>query len=263
MISWQEIVIRLLFAFILGSAVAVGKKWYQTKQLIQATTLMAMGAGIFSLLIGLTSETKFSSDLIIAISILCLGMSFLKPTYVQSMSIDAVTRLWFAGAVGSMVGSGFFVPAYIGILFVVLTNLLFPAPEKRFTPDIESELNNDSKPETEPEQTATTIFQPDYYRCQIECLAADEAEVLALLIQLSKEQELTPTKISSRNLVNNNSSSELEIQVDFIAERNISTLQLQQVVMGLKSKLEIISASWVHLSPESIHENNQAVSKSD
>lgn len=248
MISWQEIVVRLLFAFILGSATAIDKKWYQTKQFIQSTTLMAMGAGMFSLLISLTIEAKFSSNLIIAISIICIGVSFQKQAYVQSVSIDTVMRLWFAGAVGSMVGFGFFVPAYVGILLAILTNLLFPGSEKRFTADVEPELSEDLESEIESEQTAVIITpQTNSYRCYIECLAVDEAEILALLIQSSKEQELTPTKISS-NLAGDRSNSELEIQIDFVSEVSTTTLELQKIVTKLKSNLEIISASWIDTS---------------
>lgn len=64
LISWQEIAGRLLFAFIVGSTVAIEKKWYQTKQFILSNIQMALGAAMFSILASLTSETKFSSQLL-------------------------------------------------------------------------------------------------------------------------------------------------------------------------------------------------------
>lgn len=257
-IGWQEIAVRLSFAMVLGSATAIAKRWYQTKQFIQYNTRMALGAAIFSILASLTSETQFSAQLVLSISIICVSVGLQKQVYSQSINIDTVTRLWCAGAVGSMVGLGFFVPAYIAILIIILTNLLFSAPETDFIPYIEQKSNNDSKPKTELDQTAKpTVSQETYYQCRIKCLAVDEAEALASLVQLAKEQNLTPTGIRSKNLVSNNSSSEIEIRLDFVSNSNNSLLQLQQILMNLKSKLEVSSASWLNLSSELSNKNNE------
>ena len=253
-IGWQEIAVRLLFAFILGGATAIARKWYKTKQFIQTNTQMALGAAMFSLLASLTSTTQFSSQVVLGISIICVGISWHKQ-YPQ-INIDTITRLWCAGAVGSMVGFGFFIPAYIGILIIILTNMLFAVPENNFIPYMEKELER-SLPPSELAQSQSKIKEI-YYRCQVKCLAKDESEVLALLVQLAKEQNLTLTGIRSKNLVNDNSASEIEIQLDFVSDSNDNLLQLQQVSMNLKSKLEVGSVSWLDLSPE-LSNKNQSV----
>ena len=250
-IGWQEIVTRLLFAFILGSATAIAKKWYKTKQFIQSNTLMALGAAMFAILSTLTSETRFSSSfLIVGISIICVGVGFSKQAHDRSTNINAAMRLWCAGAVGSMVGFGFFVPAYISILIVILTNLLFPASETNSIASIKKESNQDSKSKVEPEQIEKVAPQEIHYQCQVDCLETDEAEVLALLVQLGKEQKLTPTKISSKNLVDDSALPRTQMQIDFISDGNNSPLELQQVLINLKSKVEVSSASWLNLSSE-------------
>ena len=249
-IGWQEIAVRLIFAFILGGATAIARRWYQTKQLTQSNTLMALGAAMFSILASLTSN-KFSYQSIVAISIVCAGISFLKRTDSQNISTNTVMRLWCAGAVGSMVGFGFFVPAYVSILIVILANLLFPASETDFTPYTEKESNNDSESKTELEQTAKLIVpQETYHQCQVNCLAKDEAKVLALLVQLGKEQNLTPTKISSKNLANDSALPKIEIRVNFISDSDRDPLRLQQILMSLKSELDVSSVSWLDLPPE-------------
>ena len=245
-IGWQEIAIRLLFAFILGGATAISRRWYKTKQFIQTNTQMALGAAMFSLLASLSSTTKFSSQVVLGISIICVGISWQKQ-YPQ-INIDTITRLWCAGAVGSMVGFGFFVPAYIGILIIILTNMLFAVPENNFIPYMEKELERSLQP-SESTQSQPKIAKEIYYRCQVKCLAKDESEVLALLVQLAKEQNLTLTGIRSKNLVND-TASEIETQLDFVSDSNDNLLQLQQVSMNLKSKLEVGSVSWLDLSPE-------------
>ena len=260
--GWQEIAVRLSFAFILGSATAIAKRWYQTKQSIQSNTLMALGAAMFSILASLTLETEFPSQLIIGISIICVGVSFQKHAYTRSMSIETVMRLWCAGAVGSMVGLGFFVPAYIGILIVILTNLLFTTSDTDFIPYVEKELDNSVKSEGELESTIESITpQEIHYQCLVNCLAADEAEVLALLVQLGKEQKLIPTKISSKNVANDSIAPRTEVQIDFVSDGNNSPLQLQQVLMNLKSKVEVNSASWLNISSEFNSKNNTFVLK--
>ena len=249
-IGWQEIAVRLIFALILGGATAIARRWYQTKQFTQSNALMALGAAIFSILVNSTSD-KFSSQPIIGVSIVCVGISFLKQVDTQSININTVMRLWCAGAVGSMVGFGFFVPAYVSILIVILANLLFPASETDLTPNTEKESNNNLKSKTELEQTAELIIpQETYHQCRVNCLVKDEAKVLALLVQLGKEQNLTPTKISSRNLVNDSALPEMEIRVNFVSDCDRDPLQLQQILISLKSELKVSSVSWLDLPPE-------------
>jgi putative Mg2+ transporter-C (MgtC) family protein len=252
LISWQEITRRLLFAFVLGSAVAIEKRWYQTKHLILSSIQMALGAAMFSILASLTSETKFSSQLILGVSIICAGFFFQQPEKLfPFQNVNSITKLWCAGAAGTLVGYGFFVPAYISILIIFLTNLLFPTVEK------ELNLDSDLKSKTEQKSTTKLITQESCYQCRVNCLAVDEAAVLALLVQLGKEQKLILTKVSSRNLVKGKTLSEIEVQVDFISYNDNSPLQLQQMLINLKSKLEVSSASWLNLSSEFSSNNEQ------
>ena len=251
-ISWQDISTRLLFAFILGSATAIEKRWYHTKQKIQSSILIALGAAMFSILASMTSSSTFPSQLILGISMICVGVFWHKREKIAlSDNINIVVKLWCAGAAGSLVGYGLFVPAYIGILIILLTSLLFPNTKTNFIPNLEQELPSNSQPKDKLEPVTETIDpQEIYYQCQVDCLAENEAEVLALLVQLGKEQKLTPTKISSKNLVSDRALSEIEIRVDFVSEKDNSPLQLQQLLIKLKSKAEVSSAIWLNLSSE-------------
>ncbi|MEN9566802.1 MAG: hypothetical protein RLZZ69_1998, partial [Cyanobacteriota bacterium] len=193
---------------------------------------------------------------VLGISILCAGI-FLQQQAKQSpaQQINIITQLWCAGAAGSLVGYGLFLPACISISIIFITNLLFPASEISFNlhPEKEKVEDLDQAATVQRIDKAVTaqriepiIPQETCYQCRVNCLAVDEAQVLSLLVQLGKEQQLTPTKISSRNLDNNTSLSapEIEVQMDFVPDSNISPLQLQQVLISLKSKLKIMSASW-------------------
>lgn len=172
-----------------------------------------------------------------------------------AQNVNIIIKLWCAGAAGSLVGYGLIFPAYISISIILITNLLFPAPEKNFNPYTEKETVNDLQKAEIVQIIEPIIPQETYYPCHVNCSAVDEAEVLALLVQLGKEQQLTPTKISSRNLDNNLSSPEIEVQIDFVSDSNSSPLELQQILISLKSKLKVMSASW-----SEIGKNNQSSS---
>ena len=255
-ISWQEVTVRLLFAFILGGATAIETKWYQTRKSIKSNTQIALGAAMFAMLTNLTSETTISSQLILGISIICAGILLQKQ--VEPPSINAAIKLWCAGSVGSLVGYGLFLPAYIGILAIILANLLFPVTEREFIPSLEEELHNDassslaeekSNPEIA-EQSIENIPQEVYYRCQVICPAENEIEVLALLVQLSKEQKLVVIGISTKKLANNQSLPEVEIEVDFVCDSNNNQSELEEVLYQLKSKVEVSASSWLCLSSQ-------------
>jgi len=251
--SWQELSIRLLFAFILGSATAVEKKWYLTKQRIQSNIFIALGAAMFSILSSLASTTIFAAQMVLGISIICVGGVFWhkQENLVPSDNINIVLKLWCAGAAGSLVGYGLFVPAYVGIIIILLTSLIFPATETNFVPNLQKVLPPNSKSKDKLElKTKAIIPQEIYYQCQVDCLAVNEAEVLALLVQLGKEQQLTPTKISSKDLVSDRTLPEIEIRVDFISDKDNNPLQLQQLLIKLKSEAEVSSAIWLNLSSE-------------
>ncbi|MDJ0571601.1 MAG: MgtC/SapB family protein [Pleurocapsa sp. MO_192.B19] len=260
-ISWSEIAIRLLFTFVLGGATAIEKRWHLTRKLIKSNTQMALSAAMFAMLTSLTSKTIFSSHLILGISIICAGILLQKQA--DTSSVNTAIKLWCAGAAGSLVGYGFFLPAYFGILAIILTNLLFQPTEREFIPNIEAELNDHPrlslpiKPEIEIAERLIPITpQKTKYRYQVICLAENEIEILALLVKLLKEQKIMPTGISSKNLANNHTLPEVEIEVDFIFDANNNHHQLQQVLSILKSKVEVNSASWLYLSLDSTNKKN-------
>ncbi|WP_019505677.1 MgtC/SapB family protein [Pleurocapsa sp. PCC 7319] len=273
-ISWQEIAVRLLFAFILGSAIAIEKRWYLTRKFIKSNTQIAVGAALFAILASLNSETIFSSQLIIGISIVSAGIVWQKQTDPQS--INQVFKLWCAGAVGSLVGFGYFLPAYCGGLALVFANLLFETAEKEFIPNIEEDItkeeiskkNNDAaassittKPKIEViEQSIPTTYNEVRYYCQVICPAEKEIEVLAMLVQLLKEEKLIPTGISSKKFANNNKIfPEVEIEVNLVSDNNnTGSIKIQQVLAILKAKVEISAASWVSSPLESNYRNGRS-----
>jgi putative Mg2+ transporter-C (MgtC) family protein len=264
-ITWSEIAVRLLFAFILGSGVAIETRWYRTRKLLQSNAQIAVGAAMFAILIQITTDAIIASELILGVSIVCAGILIQKQ--IDPQSINTVIKLWCAGAAGSLVGYGLFVPAYLGTLAIVLASWIFKIEDLEFMPNIKADFNDDPHFDSQPnlqnedidnnqdkdiEQQVPINPKEMHYQCQVICPVAEEVKVLALLVQLGKEYQLIPSSLSSHNIVDRNGLSEVQIEIDFVAQENHnSPLQLQQILSSLKSEVGVSTASWVCLSPGS------------
>ncbi|MGL6344430.1 MAG: MgtC/SapB family protein [Waterburya sp.] len=284
-ITWSEIAVRLLFAFIIGSGVAIETKWYRTRKLLESNAQMATGAAMFAILIQITSNTIGASELILGVSIVCAGILIQKQ--IEPQNINTVIKLWCAGAAGALVGYGLFVPAYLGTLIVVLASWVFKIEDLEFMPNMKADLADlndnshldsqvnlqnddlDNLDNNEDIEKISNIAQQVpisptemHYQCQVICPVAEEAKVLALLVQLGKDQKLIASSLSSHNMVDSHGLSEVQIEIDFVAQENEnSPMQLQQILSSLKSQVGVSSASWVCLSPGSNQKIEQAKGK--
>lgn len=252
-ITWLDIVIRLLFACILGSGLAIEAKWYKTRKLLQSNAQMAIGAAMFAMLIDFTTDEEAIAELILGVSIICASILWQKQ--LDSQNLNSVTKLWCAGAVGCLVGYGLFTPAYLGTLAIVISSWIFKLEESEFVPDIhsfESQLQTpDNQDINNLDQSVFINSQPIYYRCQFICSPTEEVKAIALLVELSREQELMPTGVKSQNIVDKNGISQVQIEIDFIIEEsNNSPLQLQQILSDLKSQIGGSTANWLYLSSD-------------
>jgi putative Mg2+ transporter-C (MgtC) family protein len=273
-LSVSEMAVRLLFGFILGSGVAIETRWYRTKKLLQSTTQMSIGVVMFAILIQITTNKIIVPELVLAVSIVCGGTLIRKQ--IDPRSINTVIKLWCAGAAGCLVGYGLFVPAYLGILAVVLASWMFKIEDLEFTPTTESDFNDHNPFDSQInfqdenieniEESISISPKEMHYQCQVICPLANEVEVLALLVQLGKEQKLIPSSLSSHNVVDKNGLSEVQIEIDFVAQEDEnSPLQLQQMLSRLKLEVGVSNASWVCLpsgstqNPEKVKDRRKII----
>ncbi|BAZ45289.1 mgtC family protein [Chondrocystis sp. NIES-4102] len=250
-ITWLDIVIRLLFACILGSGLAIEAKWYKTRKLLQSNTQMAITAAMFAMLIDLTTDQEAIAELILGVSIICASILWQKQLDFQNL--NSVIKLWCAGSVGCLVGYGLFAPAYLGTLAIVISSWIFKLEESEFVPNIRSFEKELQPPDPDNkhsvDHSAFIDSQSMYYRCQFICSPTEEVKALALLVKLSREQELIPTGLKSQNIVDKNGISQVQIEIDFIIEKsNNDPLQLQQILSDLKSQIGGSTANWLYLS---------------
>ena len=251
MITQTELVIRLLLAFALGAGIGIERQWQKAKATMRISVLASLGATIFATMTALIPGEEISAKTIAPI---ILGMSLISASVILQKKAKYPTIVtgittWCAGGVGSLVGLGFFFPAYVSTVAVMLGNLIFQPVELNSTNE---ELNHKENRKSESKhikKLADSSIKKVLYRCQVICYIEDEPEILSLLVQSVREKKLMLIAVCSKNLNNQDQQfqTKTEIQADFLAESYKDQLELEQAVSILKSKTRINSVSWQYL----------------
>ena len=257
MITQTDFAIRLLLAFVLGAGIGMERQWQKTRATIRINILASLGAAIFVMTTALMpGEGMFLitiAPIILGMSL--IGVSVILPRKGSFPSIITGINLWCAAGVGSLIGSGFFFPAYVSTVAVILANLIFQPIEHD---NNNKETNNDRQSRKSTSLHKQKLIKPSsnriIYRCQVICYIEDEPEILALLVQSVREKKLVLVSVSSKNINDREQQfqSKTEIQADFLAENYQDRLELEQAVSVLKSKTRINSVSWQYLTKQEI-----------
>ena len=252
MITQTEIGIRLFLAFVLGAGIGIERQWQKARATMRISVLASLGATIFAMTTALIPGEEISAKTIAPI---ILGMSLMSASIIlnkKSKYPTIVTGIttWCAGGIGSLIGLGFFFPAYVSTVAVMLGNLIFQPVELNSTNE---ELNHKKNRKSESKHiqkiTDSSSIKKVLYRCQVICYIEDEPEILSLLVQSVREKKLMLIAVCSKNLNNQDQQfqTQTEIQADFLAESYKDQLELEQAVSVLKSKTRINSVSWQYL----------------
>lgn len=259
MITWTEFIIRLLLAFILGAGIGMERQWQKTRATIRLNILASLGAGIFVMTTTLIAGEEIGVRTIAQIA---LGMSFISASIILQekgnfRSIITGITLWCSAGIGSLIGSGFFFPAYVSTVTVILANLIFQPIEPTLPSNSSEKLNNNHQrsrqsDSLQKENPISLLAIETRYRCQIICHVEDEPEILALLVQSVREKKLLLTGVYSKNIDHKgqNYLTQAEIQADFLAQDYQDKFELEQAVGVLKSQARVTSVSWQYLSQE-------------
>lgn len=251
MITQTQFIIRLLLAFALGAGIGIEKQWQKARTSMRINALASLGAAIFVmgtvLITGREIPAKTIATIILGISLISASVILQKKVSFPTL-VTGIT-LWCAGGIGSLVGSGFFLPAYASTVAVILVNFFF---QPREYPSTNKEFSNKKQSKSESKLTKKSTGFPSkqiLYRCQVVCSMEDESEILSLLVQSVRERKLTLIAVCSKNLDNQDRrfQTEIEIQADFLAESYQDKLELEQAVSVLKSKTRINSVRWEYI----------------
>lgn len=249
MITHTEFVIKLSLAFVLGAGIGMERQWQKTKATIRINVLASLAASIFVMTTALIPGEVI---LLRTIAPIILGMSLISASVILQRkgsfsSIVIGINLWCAAAIGSLIGSGFFFPAYVSTVAIILANLIFQPIEHS---SINEESNRNEQDKKTKSKHRSALIDPPVtkilYRCQVICYIEDEPEILSLLVQSVRAKKLMLISVCSKNINerDGNCQAQTEILADFLAESYQDQLELEQAVSVLKSKTRIDSVSW-------------------
>ncbi len=223
--SWQETVLRIAVALLLGSVIGFERQWRQRMAGLRTNALVSIGAASFVDFSGLiqpdSSPTRVAAQVVTGIGFLGAGVIMREGVNVRGLNTAAT--LWCSAAVGTFAGAGLMLEAAIAAAFVTLTNL-FLRPLVRL-------INRQAAPSQEGETQ---------YVVTVVCRGGDEAHVRALLLQGLSAVPLSLRRLDSANLDN---TEQVEVGASLVsAGRNDAVLE--QIVGRLSLEPAITAARW-------------------
>lgn len=292
--TWIDFAVRLLVGFFLGVGIGIERQWLKSRAVLKTNVLVTLGAAMFVMLSIMTpndaSPTRVASQVVSGVGFLGGGVILREGASVRG--INTAATLWCAAAIGTLVGSGYLVQAYLGTFAVVGANLLLRPLVAAFKqPDMEPEMRspqpfprslketnhsnsvfkNHTKPQKLENSNSESVLSPiktelnppsvtikkssPRYCCYLFCQAEDEAKVLAVLLKFAREQQWSLKSIRSNNLTTQHeeSSTEVEIKAEFDAQNSQHQLEDLEAAVGLfKSEAKVKCVSWQQLMVENI-----------
>ncbi|VEP17071.1 MgtC family protein [Hyella patelloides LEGE 07179] len=260
--SWMDFAVRLFVSFFLGVGIGIERQWLRTRAILKTNVLVTVGAAMFVMLSIMTpgdaSPTRISAQIVSGVGFLGGGVILREGASVKGTNTAAT--LWCAAAIGTLVGSGYLVQAYLGTFAVVSAHLLlrplveaFKNQEESFdyrttattswdNPSEQDVLDlKEEEAEEEAEAFASSeLFNGEkntygefplavasnhqaHYRCHITCSSDNETKVLTVLLRSLKEQEWRLKQLDSTNILRKRQSQQpemVEIKADFLAHDN-------------------------------------------
>lgn len=224
--TWTEFAIRLVIAFLLGSALGLERQWRQRMAGLRTNTLVATGAALFVMLSVLTpgdaSPTRVAAQVVSGIGFLGGGVILREGLTVRGLNTAAT--LWCAAAVGSLSGAGLLPHAATGTAAVLVANLLLRPLGYR--------INQQPLKGTELELC---------YRCEVVCRAQDEAHVRAMLLQAVASGKLRLRSLHSEDL--EDQPDRVSIEAELVTQERDDAL-MEQIVSHLSLEPGVIATRW-------------------
>lgn len=231
--EWNESLLRLVVAFVLGSTLGIERQWRQRMAGLRTNTLVSTGAALFVIVSVLTdhdsSPTRIPAQIVSGIGFLAGGVIIKEGFTVKGLNTAAT--LWCSAAVGTLCGKGLFSEALIGSMMVLIANIGL-RPLSTF-------INHQPMHDTELEC---------HYLCYLVCRGDDEANVRRnLLDSLEEIEHIKLWSLRSHDLDEFNHFVEVEAKIICPTRKDHS---LEKVISKLSLDPLVKSASWQVLEQE-------------
>ena len=260
-ITWTTFAIRLLVGFFLAMGIGIERQWLKTRGVLKTNVLVTLGSAMFVMLSIMTpgdaSPTRISAQIVSGVGFLGGGVILREGASVRG--INTAATLWCAAAIGTLVGSGFLIQAYVSTLAVVGANLLLRPLVEAFRhrednssgmfDNIDENDENTSNGSPFPEVLSHSSHSADnrrQYSCYFVCLPEVETKILKTIIEFARERQLTIVGIESKKLdIDLNSNFELvEIIVDFVSHSLSDVSNPEEIIALVKAETKVRAVSW-------------------
>ncbi|TVQ48520.1 MAG: MgtC/SapB family protein [Gloeocapsa sp. DLM2.Bin57] len=221
-----EFAIRLLVAFLLGSALGLERQWRQRLAGLRTNTLVSSGAALFVMLSVLTpddsSPTRVAAQIVSGIGFLAGGVILKEGLSVRGLNTAAT--IWCAAAIGSLSGAGYFTEAFMGALAVLIANTILRP--------LGYLINQQPLQNTEIELC---------YQCSLICYSDYEAEARSFLLQSLNNDKLKLLSLRSEDL--EDAPDKVEVEAEIVTQTRDDKL-LEGIISKLSLNPKITSANW-------------------
>lgn len=256
-IDWTTFAIRLLVGFFLAVGIGIERQWLKTRAVLKTNVLVTLGSAMFVMLSIMTpgdaSPTRISAQIVSGVGFLGGGVILREGASVKG--INTAATLWCAAAIGTLVGSGFLVQAYVSTVVVVGANLLLrplvEAFKQRDDDVILPPLPTDNQPlatsqESESNPIAIAVDLHRRYSCHLTCIPKFEVRVLELITIFAQEKHLVVLELQTNNSIKPSTEQpEIEIKASFAAKDDQGdVLESIEIIKALKSEIEVSSINW-------------------
>ena len=127
--SWLEMILRLLLAAVLGTAIGYQRKRAGKPVGIRTYVLIALGAALFTVVSifgfsGVGDPSRVAAGVVIGIGFIGAGVIFRGPQAGEVTGLTTAASMWAAAAVGLAAGAGLYLISAVATLLIVVSLLL-------------------------------------------------------------------------------------------------------------------------------------------
>lgn len=220
-----EFVIRLIFAFIFGSAIGLERQWRQRMAGLRTNALVTTGSALFVMLSVMTtnesSPTRIAAQVVSGIGFLGAGVIMRDGLNIRGLNTAAT--LWCSAAIGTLTGAGFLVEALAGVIVILAANILLrPIAHK-----IDRQPNS-------------TIEEHFEYFIEAICRSENETHIRTLLLHMVSGESLTLFSLKSEDTDEQN---KVLVEAHMMSTGQAETI-VEKIVSRVSLEAGISSVSW-------------------
>ncbi len=223
--------LRLGAALLCGSLIGIERQYRQRLAGLRTSALVASGSALFVLVAALTpdasSPTRVAAQVVSGVGFLCAGVIIRDGLNIRGL--NTASTLWCASGVGVLAGSGFYLPAVIGALIVLIANL--------FLRPLARQINSQPK---------EVVEGPVHYILRAICLSTQESHVRSLLLQALSTRALTLRALQSQDTLD---GVKVEVRADLMRDGHDDVL-LEEIAARLSLEESVSAVRWEVASDE-------------